>query len=190
MALAEVLVILSVLLGCSSVHAADLPAARLLFDAGDYDACAAEAEKTIAEGYHGEDWPLLKISCDIERGRYASALQTLEGALKNFRFSVRLRYLGCDVLRFNGQVDRADELNEEIAALATRSTYRYGDAANRVVLGKYFLHAVPTHVRYWKPFSIRQRRTSPSRPTLFWRLASWHWTRVISRWPPRNLKVL
>lgn len=118
--------------------AADLADARRLYREGKYDECAQLAVETIAEGYHGEDWPLLKINSDMERGRYVEARQTVEAAIKNFRYSVRLRYLACRVYRHNNQPDRVKALTEEISELATRSTYRYGDSANRVTLGRFY----------------------------------------------------
>jgi tetratricopeptide (TPR) repeat protein len=127
--------------GRTEVDAAmTLSEAKKLFATGKYDACAAAAMEAISEGYAGEDWPLLKIDSDMHRGRYAEALDTLEAALKEFRTSVRLRWLGYRVLLFNNRLDRASAVLEEIGDLATRATYRYNDSANRVTLGRYFVH--------------------------------------------------
>ena len=132
------LAILAALFLSTTAWAVDLSEARQLFYSGKYAECAEAAVATIASGYHGEDWPLLKIESDMQLGRYADALQTFEAALKNFRYSVRLRWVGHRLLLFNNLPDRAAEMLEEIADLATRSTYRYNDSANRVTLGQYY----------------------------------------------------
>jgi tetratricopeptide (TPR) repeat protein len=118
----------------------ELEEARRLYQAGNYDACAQAAAARLAEGYSGEEWVLLKIESDRQRGRYADALATLDAALKEFPMSVRLRWTGYAVLLFNQQPKRAQETLEEIADLASRSAYRYSDSANRVTLGRYYLH--------------------------------------------------
>ncbi len=118
----------------------ELEEARRLFQAGNFDACAQAAAAQLAEGYSGEEWVLLKIESDRQRGRYAEALATLDAALNEFPLSVRLRWTGYPVFLFNQQPKRAQEALEEIAELATRSAYRYNDAANRVTLGRYYLH--------------------------------------------------
>ena len=122
----------------AAARALDLTEARQLYRAGKYDECAAAAAQAITDGYLGEDWPLLKIDADMQRGRYAEALQTLDAALQEFRSSVRLRWLGYQVLLHNNQLDRAEKMLDEIRELATGATYRYNDSANRVTLGKYF----------------------------------------------------
>ncbi|MHB0959010.1 MAG: tetratricopeptide repeat protein [Pirellulaceae bacterium] len=119
--------------------AAELAEVRQLYLAGNYDACAQAAAARLAQGYSGEDWVLLKIESDLQRGRYAQALATLDAGLKEFPFSVRLRWTGYRVLLFNQQPDRARKTLEEIAELATQGAYRYSDAANRVTLGRSFL---------------------------------------------------
>ena len=107
--------------GVPSVRAASLTEARGLLRAGKYDECAKMATAAIAEGYYGEDWPLLKIESDMQRGRYSEALKTLDAALGNFKYSVRLRYAGRRVAHFNNLPERAAELTEQAAELATRS---------------------------------------------------------------------
>ena len=118
----------------------ELEEVRRLYQAGDYDACAQAAAAQLAEGYSGEEWVLLKVESDRQRGRYADALATLDAVLNEFPMSVRLRWTGYPVLLFNQQPKRAQETLEEIADLASRSAYRYNDSANRVTLGRYYLH--------------------------------------------------
>ncbi len=124
----------------TAAWAIDLSAARRLYYSGQYTECTAATIATITEGYHGEDWPLLKIESDLQVGNYADALQTLEAALQEFPNSVRIRWLGHRVLLLNNLPERAAELLTHIGDLATRSTYRYSDSANRVTLGEYYAY--------------------------------------------------
>ena len=81
--LAAILPLLSLLAG--QAGAADLDEAEALFRAGKYDECAQVAAEQIAglEGW-GERWRVLKISSEMQRGKYAEAMDTLERALRRF----------------------------------------------------------------------------------------------------------
>ncbi len=118
--------------------ALDLPETRQLYFSGKYDECAAATAAAMADGYHGEEWALLKMQSNLQTGKYAEALQTLDAALEEFPDSVRLRWLGHRVLLLNHSTERAEEVLREIGELSARSTYRYGDSANRVSLGEYY----------------------------------------------------
>lgn len=158
---------LCVCLVAAPAAAGDLSQAQQLYREGKYDQCATMATNAMAQGYHGEEWPLLKLRCDLQRGRYADARRTLEAALKTFRFSVRLRYLGCDIYRYNDQSEKATQLREEIARLATRSTYRYGDAANRVTLGRFYSDRGADPRRVLETFYDPVKEKQPQLPDAF-----------------------
>ncbi len=122
----------------TTAGAVDLSEARQLFLTGQYVQCAEAAVATMSQGYHGEDWPLLKLESDLQLGRYADALLTLEAALKEFPSSIRIRWLGHRVLLLNNLSERAVEMLSQIGDLATDATHRYSDSANRVTLGEYY----------------------------------------------------
>ena len=77
------------LLLSAPVVAADLEEAEALFRTGKYDECARMAAEEIAgvEGW-GERWRVLKISAEMQRGKYAEAMDSLERALRRFPASV------------------------------------------------------------------------------------------------------
>jgi len=123
----------------SAVQAADYLETSGLFRTGKYAECAESAEKAIAVDGFSENFRLLKIKSELELGRYADALHSLDAALKQLPTSIGLRWLGRDVCRYNNQPERAKQLEDEIALLIKQAPWRYGDALNRLVAGRYML---------------------------------------------------
>ncbi len=119
--------------------AVDLSEATTLFRTGEYAQCAEAAAAAIEEGQYSETWRLLKIRADMATGRYAEALATLEAALQRYRTSVRLRWLGSRVLKYNGQAAKAEAMLDEIDVLTDGYSWRYSDPASRVTLGRFYL---------------------------------------------------
>ena len=129
-----------VLLSFSSpVRAVTLQEAHELYYAGKYDKCLEQTGEVIELGVYNENWWLLQIRCQMETGRHAAALQTLDAGLKKFSSSVKLRYAGIAVCRMNGDADRAQTLITEIDERARQTPWRYTDSASRVTLGRYYL---------------------------------------------------
>ncbi|OAI57127.1 hypothetical protein AYO47_08305, partial [Planctomyces sp. SCGC AG-212-M04] len=62
-----------------------------------------------------------------------------EAAFRTSPQSVRLRWLGRDVLRFNGDNARARLMEAEIATLLQQQAWRYGDMQSQLALGEFFL---------------------------------------------------
>ncbi len=122
----------------TSLPAADLDESQASYRAGKYDECIDAAKEAMARNAYGEDWPLLKIESDMQLGRYADALQTLEARLKEIPLQCSAA-LG----RPSGVVatticrTSAKAVGRDRASLATRAPYRYNDSANRVTLGQY-----------------------------------------------------
>ncbi len=142
-AAARLLAAAAVFVGCHSwltiASAADYGQALALFRTGKYAECVESAAKGIVEQDYSENFRLLKVRAEMELGRYADALVTLDAALKRFPGSVELRWIGRDVCRFNNQLPRAKELAGEIAALIRQTPGRYSDAIDQVVIGRFFL---------------------------------------------------
>jgi tetratricopeptide (TPR) repeat protein len=120
-------------------HAADLAEVDRLFRGGKYAECADRAANGIAAGEISENWPLYKLKAELALGRYPEALKTLDAALLRFPASLQLRWLGREACRCNNQPERAQKLLDEIGMLVQRSSWQYRDAANRVLLGHFFL---------------------------------------------------
>lgn len=120
-------------------NAADLDESHASYRVGKYDECIDAAKEAMVRNAYGEDWPVLKIESELQLGRYADALQTLEGALKRFPSSVRLRWVGHLVFFFNKKPNEALKALDEIGEYAKRAPYFYNDSANRVTLGRYYV---------------------------------------------------
>ncbi len=119
--------------------AADLAETTRLWRIGQYAACADSAAVAIEENAYNESFRLLKLRAEMELGRFADALATLDAALKQFPQSLQLRWYGIDVCRYNQQAERAARLDAEIAELLKRYGWQYSDAANQMVVGRYRL---------------------------------------------------
>ncbi len=120
--------------------AADPEEAESLFRAGKYDECARVAADEIAaiEGWN-ERWRLLKISAEMQRGKYDEASDSLRSALRRFPASVSLRLLGRDVYRYNGRQEDVPSLMEDLERVVMGSPQRYATPEARVSLGRFFL---------------------------------------------------
>src|SRR5262245_27522992 len=69
-------------------RAADLAETTQLFRSGKYSECVQSAEKAIAENDFSENYRLLKLRSEMELGRYADALKTLDEGLRRFPYSL------------------------------------------------------------------------------------------------------
>ena len=119
--------------------AADYGETLALLRGGEYEKCVESSAKAIAEQNFSENFRLLKIRAEMELGRYGDALKSLDEALKRFPGSIELRWVGRDVYRFNNQLQRAKDMEAEIASLLRQTPWRYTDASNQVVVGRFFL---------------------------------------------------
>jgi Tfp pilus assembly protein PilF len=122
-----------------TLPAAEITTAVDLYRTGQYDACTALCHEAIQAGDYSETWRVLKIQSELARGQYAESRTTLEEALKRFSTSVRLRWLGATVYRFNRDKIRAEAILDEIDELVSAAVWRYSDPPNRVILGYYYL---------------------------------------------------
>jgi tetratricopeptide (TPR) repeat protein len=147
--------------------AADLDQARANYRAGKYEQCIEDARQVIAGTAYSEDWPVLKINAELQLGRYGGALQTLEGALKRFPTSVRLRWVGHRVFRFNGKLQEATKALDEVSEYARRAPFFYNDSANRVALGRYFVSKGTDARSVLETFYDPVKRDFPDQPAAF-----------------------
>jgi tetratricopeptide (TPR) repeat protein len=133
------LAVVVLLLAASSAAAADLVATNNLFRTGKYAECVDEATEALADSPTHETFRLLKLRAEMELGRYADALATLDAGLKALPYSLQLRVAGRSVCRFNGQAERAARLDQEIAGLMKQQGWRYGDFVNQLAHGRWQL---------------------------------------------------
>lgn len=123
----------------STAAAADYGELVKLYRSGDYAGCIDATTKAIEEASYNESYRVLKIRAELELGRYPDAQATLDAALKQFSYSIQLRWLGREVCRYNKQVERAATLEKEIPDLLRQQSWRYTDVASQMALGEFLL---------------------------------------------------
>lgn len=157
---------LSLVGGSPRVHSADISQAVKLYKSGQYVECVRTTAEAIEDGQFSETWRIVKIEAELALGRYPDALETLEAALKRYRFSVRLRWLGREVYLYNAKPDTAIEVLDEIDQLFQQTRWRYRDPASLMVVGQYLLHrgADPKAVldRIYDPVKKQHPNSLPS----------------------------
>src|SRR5205085_7459625 len=82
---------------------------------------------------------LLKIRAEMELGRYADALGTLDVALKRFPNNIEIKWVGIDVYRFNNDPERAKAIELEILQIVRQAPWRYNEASSRIIVGRLLL---------------------------------------------------
>ncbi len=151
-----------VLISSGLSHAADLAEAEATFLRGDYEAAQQMAAEEVARGVWNEQWSKLLIRCQLTRGEYAQALQTYEKAISRYSSSLSLRLLGRDVLRMNGQNDRAKQEAALILLTLQRSPTRYLSRDNMIAAGRYFAESGEDAREVLELFYDRVRDVDPN----------------------------
>ncbi|RIK77533.1 MAG: hypothetical protein DCC68_17155 [Planctomycetota bacterium] len=148
----------------SVAAAADIGEAIRSYRGGKFDESIAAAAEAIDAGLDSEEWHHLKIESEMAQGRYADARASLAAALERFPTSIRLRWLGRDVHRYSGDPQRADEVLAEVGEFLKRFEYRYRDAANQVVAGRYYLARGADAKQVLREFFQKVQRSAPTLP--------------------------
>ena len=120
----------------ATAFAVDLEEARKLLLTGKYAEVAKAAEEAGAQNLPTDDWPLLQMQALMATGKYAEARAAFQQALQRYPLSLRVRLLGYDVLRANGDVDGATVLFDELDQLAARREWAYREPADRIAIGR------------------------------------------------------
>lgn len=128
---------LAVLLSaCLSAAAADLAEARKLLGSGRYSDGIKLAAGAIADDSAPEEWHHLLIDGLMTVGRYPDARNALTNALGQYPRSIRLRWAGRDVQRFNGHPEIARAYEDEIRNLVGTRPSFYSEPADLLVVGR------------------------------------------------------
>src|ERR1051325_4079281 len=114
----------------------DLEEARPLLTRGKYTECIRFCQEAIAQRETSEEWRLLLAQSLLAVGRYTNAYSLIHTNLERYPWSVRLRLLGHEVFRQNGQTDEAANLLSEINNLGSYRMWAYQDAASLVTMGR------------------------------------------------------
>ncbi|HRI12009.1 MAG TPA: tetratricopeptide repeat protein [Verrucomicrobiota bacterium] len=118
------------------IKAAETSDPPTLLRSGDYDGAVRLAQKAIQESERGDEAALVLIEGLLTLGRYPEAKAALTNALAREPRSVRLRWLGREVWRANGEPEMAEAQLREISQLISSRPSNYRDAASLVVFGE------------------------------------------------------
>nr|WP_255712877.1 tetratricopeptide repeat protein [Rhodopirellula sp. JC740] len=132
------LVLLSFITSTPTAIAASYDEAVQQFHEGQYDAAAQTAAFEVERGVWSERWPRLLIRCQMVQGDYKDALQTYQAAIQRYPTSIALRYLGLDVLRFNGMQDEVGQAEADLFSQLQRAFAGYVTRDNLIAAGRYF----------------------------------------------------
>ena len=122
-----------------SANAADLSQAQEFFDTGQYAECIALTGEAIEDRDFSESWRTLRIEAQLAIGEYGQALESLTAALERYPHSIRLRWLGREVYRFNAKPADADRMVVELIEKVQQASWRYRNVADRLVLAEFLL---------------------------------------------------
>ena len=146
-----------------SAWGADLEDVRKQFSKGQYAEAARLAEREVKDQPYSEEWRILLVESLMATGRYTNALAETEVALNRSYSSIKLRLLGHEVFRSNGDKERAERMLLEINALAERrGGYAYRNPANLVALGRAALLLGADPRRVLENFFDRAKAADPS----------------------------
>lgn len=160
--IALLLVAVATFTGALPLLAGELEDCQELFLTGKLEDCWKLADGAITRGAYGESWPLLKSQVELARGEATAARATLEAALERYSWSVRLRLPLRDALRFSGEADKVAELDDEIAKLLESAPWRYTDAENLVLTGRWKLEQGVDAAEVQERYFLRARQNNPS----------------------------
>lgn len=147
----------------TSLRAADLDDVRKQFAKGEYVECVRLAQREVKDQPYSEEWRVLLIESLMATGRYTNALAETEVALNRSYSSIKLRLLGHEVFRSNGDKERAERMLQEIDALATRRRgWAYRDPSTLIALGKTALLLGADPRRVLENFFDRAKAADPS----------------------------
>ncbi|MEM6364920.1 MAG: hypothetical protein AAF745_10860, partial [Planctomycetota bacterium] len=142
-------------------HASDYETALTAFRTGNYRDAEAIAQVEVDRGIWSSRWSQLLIECQMAVGDLKPALETYQQAIKRYRTSLRLRYLGIDVLRHNGMSDAADEDEAEFFRQLRRAMSGYISREDLVVAGVYLAERGEDARKILQLFFDRVRERDP-----------------------------
>jgi tetratricopeptide (TPR) repeat protein len=137
--IAALFVCLAVCLCARSAAAASIDELQTMFRTGQYAECATAAAAEVESNQFSETIRVVLLRSQLELGRYADSLKTLDAALEKIPQSILIRWWGRDACRYTGQAARVGQLEQEIAQQVQQFPWRYTDPANHIVVGRMLL---------------------------------------------------
>ena len=130
------------LLFCLSLvsSAEELTESQQLFREGKFEKVIETANQITERNSELEqDWVVLKCRAQLATGKYKDAKVTVDEGLKAHKDSIRIREVAAEVYRFNQDDSRADELQQEIGKLWLRSSWKFRNLEDMIVVGRFLL---------------------------------------------------
>ena len=134
---------------------------------GQYEACLAATSRAMTERSYGEEWPILKIQCELALGKYPESLETIAAGLERYSWSVRLRQLEYECALANGKKEQAANALVEVEKLVALASWRYTDADDLASLGQIAIALGADAKAVQEGFFERARKNYPNRPDGF-----------------------
>jgi tetratricopeptide (TPR) repeat protein len=125
-------------------HSQEIPEARKLYRQGEFEKVIQLADRIIESAEEAkpadlEDWIVLACKAQLATGKYEDAKAIAERGIDAFRYSIRIREAAAEAFRFNQDDARAGELKAEIGELWKRSSWRYRNVEDMLVVGRFLL---------------------------------------------------
>ena len=114
----------------------DLDDCRELLLSGKYKASLDMSTRAVEKRVYGEDWYLLKARAELILGEYAAAVETVEGGVKRYSWSIQLRELGRTAYLHTDNDARATQMVLEIDRQVAATPWRYTDPEDLTSLGR------------------------------------------------------
>ncbi len=93
------------------------------------------AEETVSTTA-AENWLELKARAEFAIGDYAAAKMTIDAALERLPYSIRLRWIGAEIYRFNDLTAEAQRMLIELDDHWTRNGWRYRTAEDQIAVAE------------------------------------------------------
>ena len=129
-------ILLPALLAPCLQAAVDLDETRALFLKGAYKECIKACDQALADDESSDDWRVLLARSFLATGRYTNAYSVITTNLDRFPWSVKLRLLGHEVARRNGQLDEAAQFLRQLSDLGRSRMWAYQDGAQLTVMAR------------------------------------------------------
>ncbi len=110
-----------------------------LLHTGHYEKAIIDVELARSEGSRGVEWDLARAEARVALGQYMEAEQELDQGLLRHYFSLRTHYLAYEILKINGDKEKANQLLDRIYRLGGNFHINFWDPPDLVVLGQTLL---------------------------------------------------
>ncbi len=141
----------------------DLNALRQMLNKGEYDQCIEASGKQIGKVY-GEGYYSVKAQAELSRGKYNEAVKTIEAGIKQYSWSIVLRYEGYFAYLHTGDNAKALAMIREIDSLFEKQSWRFSDAEDLCVLGRVALRIGVDPRIILENFFDKAKKSAPNEP--------------------------